>query len=242
MKHSKRILAAVGLAVILVVSLASLAFAMTDGVIKACVNPAGQPRIVSDAEECNQKETYLEWSIGGQEGTQGPQGEPGPQGPQGEEGPRGAQGPKGDTGPQGPQGEPGPAGPQGDPGPAGPQGEPGPAGPQGEPGPAGPQGDPGPQGVPGISGYNLVTKQYDSPCPPGGTCPVTAICPNGTNTTPIGGGFAVRDTSNRIYDQFVVTDSRPLGGAGSGWYVLVKNIGPSNISIWAYAICATVNN
>ncbi len=214
MKHSKRILAAVGLAVILVVSLASLAFAMTDGVIKACVNPAGQLRIVSDAEECNQKETYLEWNVGGG-GEKGSQGEPGPQGPQGEEGPRGAQGPKGDTGPQGPQGEPGPEGP---------------AGPQGEPGPQGPQGEPG------ISGYSLVTKQNDSPCGPGGICSVTASCSSGK--TAIGGGFAVRDTSNQIYDQFVVTDSRPNG---MGWYVLVKNIGTSNISIWAYAVCATVN-
>lgn len=219
MKYPKRILAAVGLAIILVVSLASLAFAMTDGVIRACVNPAGQPRIVSDAEECNPKETFLEWNVAGA-GEKGSQGEPGPQGPQGEPGPEGPAGPQGEPGPQGP------AGPQGEPGPEGP------AGPQGEPGPQGPQGEPG------ISGYSQVTRYSggdpdNPPCPTNGYCAVTAACPAGT--TAIGGGFAY----NLPAAQFNVFQSRPIG---DGWKVIGINNGTPGLMLYVYAVCATVNN
>lgn len=65
------------------------------GKIHACVNPAGQIRIVGGPASCRPKETLLQWNI------MGPPGPPGPEGPQG---------PIGPDGPQGPQGEPGVSG------------------------------------------------------------------------------------------------------------------------------------
>lgn len=65
---------------------------------------------------------------------------PGPQGEQGPAGPQGLIGEQGPIGPAGPQGQMGPAGEQGEMGPQGPVGD---AGQQGDPGPAGPQGSPG---------------------------------------------------------------------------------------------------
>jgi hypothetical protein len=66
--------------------------------IYACVNPAGQPRIVDSLEECKSEETELRWNQEGIQGPPGPQGEVGPvglEGPQGPEGPQGEQGPLG---------------------------------------------------------------------------------------------------------------------------------------------------
>jgi hypothetical protein len=42
--------------------------------IFACVNPAGQPRIVEDLDECKKNETKLWWNKEGIQGEQGPQG------------------------------------------------------------------------------------------------------------------------------------------------------------------------
>jgi hypothetical protein len=66
---------------------ATVVYANSDGEeIYACVNPAGEPRIVESLEECKSQETDLWWN---QEGIQGPVG---PQGPQGDEGPEGPPG------------------------------------------------------------------------------------------------------------------------------------------------------
>ncbi|MFC2068425.1 hypothetical protein ACFLTP_05410 [Chloroflexota bacterium] len=51
-----------------------------ENVICACLNPAGQIRIVESAEECRPQETPLQWSIVGSAGNPGPQGEPGSDG------------------------------------------------------------------------------------------------------------------------------------------------------------------
>jgi hypothetical protein len=112
MKRSSRLIVVILLVTVLTGVAAWWAFA-EGGEIHACVNPAGQPRIVGDPGDCKSQETPLTWNI------MGPPGETGPQGP---EGPQGPPGPKGDTGDQGPQGPQGETGPQG---PSGPQGSPG---------------------------------------------------------------------------------------------------------------------
>jgi len=53
------------------------------GVIYACVNPAGQPRIVESLDECKSQETELWWNQEGIQGSEGPEGQQGPEGPQG---------------------------------------------------------------------------------------------------------------------------------------------------------------
>lgn len=47
------------------------------GEIHACVNPAGQIRIVETASSCRPEETPLQWNIMGPQGAEGPQGPPG---------------------------------------------------------------------------------------------------------------------------------------------------------------------
>jgi len=254
MKLSKRILTAVLLAIILVVSLASLAFAMTDGTIKACVNPAGQPRIVDDVEECKQTETFLEWNIAGSNSS-GPKGDSGPAGPQGEPGPIGPEGPQGETGPMGPQGETGPMGPQGETGPMGPQGETGPmgpagpqgetglmgpAGPQGETGlmgPAGPQGETGPMGPPGppgIAGINYIAGFLQ--CPPNGYCAtygtVIMQCPVGDIA--ISGGFWAPNNNNALH---VI---RSWAYSPSEWQLVLYNDSDDLTNVYTQVVCADV--
>ena len=93
-------------------------------IIRACVNRAGQIRIISPQHNCRWGEMLLEWSTGG--GATGPTG---PTGPTGAQGPTGTQGLRGNTGATGPTGAasnvPGPTGPTG---PAGAQGPTGPTG------------------------------------------------------------------------------------------------------------------
>jgi hypothetical protein len=48
-----------------------------ENVIYACLNPAGQIRIVDSLDECRPKETPIQWNIVGPAGNPGPQGEPG---------------------------------------------------------------------------------------------------------------------------------------------------------------------
>lgn len=110
-------------------------------VIRACVNPKGQVRIVESHQECLPREWPLAWNF---RGIRGPSGPTGPMGPMGPIGPQGPAGPAGDRGPAGPQGPQGAQGVQGIPGPAGPQGPAGAEGPAGSQGPAGPAGPPGP--------------------------------------------------------------------------------------------------
>jgi hypothetical protein len=156
--NKKRFTYALGLALLLLITSATIALAQTivegNGMINACVLKDGTLYITSTAT-CKRGETLLSWNIMGPQGPkgdQGPQGLQGLQGIQGEVGPVGA---KGDSGPQGLQGEPGLQGLKGDKGDQGPEGPVGAIGPQGltgaqgEPGAAGPQ---GPQGIQGLQG------------------------------------------------------------------------------------------
>src|SRR5712692_914870 len=94
--HSRRLFAAA-----LVTAALAGTFGHADAqtaVIFACVNPAGQTRIVGQTQACLPNETRVQWNVAG------PQGPPGPQGPAGPIGPAGA---KGDTGAAGANGAPG---------------------------------------------------------------------------------------------------------------------------------------
>jgi len=79
---SKRIVV-ISLFLILALSATSLVLAQADGVIYACINPAGSLRIVEDNSSCLPKETLLQWNIQGEKGDKGDQGVVGPMGPQG---------------------------------------------------------------------------------------------------------------------------------------------------------------
>ncbi|UCC54543.1 MAG: collagen-like protein [Anaerolineaceae bacterium] len=73
----------VGMFLVLALSVTTWVFAQTDGLIYACVNPAGTLRIVTDSESCLPQETLLEWNKQGVKGDKGDQGDVGPAGPQG---------------------------------------------------------------------------------------------------------------------------------------------------------------
>jgi hypothetical protein len=45
--------------------------------IQGCMNPAGQVRIIGDAESCKSQETLVTWNSAGPQGPQGPPGPPG---------------------------------------------------------------------------------------------------------------------------------------------------------------------
>src|SRR5439155_4046386 len=119
----------IALAVVLVMSRAGLADAITTRLIYACVNnSSGTIKIVSAASQCSNNEIQLVWNG---EGVAGPTG---PTGPTGATGATGATGP---TGPSGANGVAGPTGATGVAGPTGPSGASGATGPQGPTGPAG---------------------------------------------------------------------------------------------------------
>lgn len=60
------------------VILATMTAAYANGeIISACVNPAGQIRIIDYEDTCRPQETYLEWNAEGMEGPEGPAGPPG---------------------------------------------------------------------------------------------------------------------------------------------------------------------
>jgi hypothetical protein len=118
-----------GLLILLLILGVGFVYADTNGgVINACVKSNGDVRIVNQASDCKDQETYLQWNI---MGLQGPKGDTGATGIAG---PAGSAGPKGDTGAQGDKGATGDTGPAGPVGPQGPQGEVGLQGPQGVPG------------------------------------------------------------------------------------------------------------
>ena len=81
--------------------------------IHACVNPAGQIRIVLPTDTCKTNEATLDWNVQGIQGIQGVQGIQGIQGIQGEVGPIGPTGLRGIQGIQGIQGNTGATGPTG---------------------------------------------------------------------------------------------------------------------------------
>src|SRR5206468_3678382 len=126
----------------------------------ACVNPAGEVRILRGDDHCRSSETTLDWNI---EGPAGPAGAAG----LGFSGPQGATGPQGEAGPSGPAGAPGETGDPGEIGPAGPTGDPGPKGDSGETGPMGP---PGPAGT--AANHYIVTGFLAVPAPNRGNATV----------------------------------------------------------------------
>jgi hypothetical protein len=119
----------------------------------------------------------------------------------------------------------GPAGPQGPTGPQGPRGL------QGLQGVAGPQGVKGDPGVPGLSSLRYVTSEAASVG--GGSkkglyiyCDTQKVLAGGLST-------------NSFADQAQLVQSAPLNG-GVGWYVSVKNEGSSDMTVYGWAICASV--
>jgi hypothetical protein len=70
--------------------------------IRACLNPAGQVRIIGPTQACRPQETPLEWNVTGGKGDKGDKGDPGNPGLDGLNGEPGAQGAQGDVGPAGP--------------------------------------------------------------------------------------------------------------------------------------------
>ena len=240
-------------ALLIVALLATSALVLAHGgdgsLIHACVNPAGQIRIIGANDTCKNQETALDWGIVGPPGAagpQGPQGDPGaagatgPAGPQGPQGPQGDPGPAGATGPagpQGPQGDPGPAGATGAAGPQGPQGDPGPAGATGPAGPQGPQGDPGPAGV---AGYERIYQDFPTTgLGPTGTTPNFVLaCPTGKKV--IGGGYY---TTTMGSPGFVPVLVRNFAQSDTEWSFMWRNQGTSfgGVGFRGWIICVSVN-
>ncbi len=143
-----------GMVVTLVVALVGtstigFAAATTTGVINACVNKAGEVRIIvsspsrSDGDDsdhpltsCGKNETLLTWNVQGIAGATGATGATGPTGATGAAGQTGATGDTGPAGPTGPTGPTGIAGPTGPSGADGATGATGATGPRGATGPA----------------------------------------------------------------------------------------------------------
>jgi hypothetical protein len=177
-----------GILLFLLVLVVGTAYADTNGgVINACVKDNGQVRIVNQASDCKNQETYIYWNIVGPQGPKGDTGATGLQGAQGLQGPKGDKGDTGDTGaigpqglqgdkgnkgdtgetgaigPQGLQGEKGNKGDTGETGAIGPQGLQGDKGDKGDTGAVGPAGQQGPQGIPGnlaLAGQMCPAGQY----------------------------------------------------------------------------------
>ena len=173
---------------------------------------------------------YLDITMG-VTGPQGPVGPIGPIGPQGLVGPQGPQGVTGTVGSQGPQGQQGTTGPLG---PIGATGSAGPVGPLGPIGPQGPQGPLGPQGPVGLSGHQIVSSACQfATVKDNDILPCSVSCPAGKSV--LGGGITTTGD-----DSILVTNSGPNGT--TGWTVSGRksNGVGSNITVTAYATCATV--
>jgi hypothetical protein len=185
----------------------------------------------------------------GPQGAVGAVGPAGPQGAVGAVGPAGPQGAVGPMGPIGPQGVAGPVGPQGDVGPMGQtgaqgaqgiqgvKGDVGAVGPQGDigrTGPQGAQGIQGVQGIPGVSAYEVVTRNVT--LAPGVTQLWVTTCT--PNKRPLGGGYNSNDT-NGI--NMLAGKNGPFAGSGTfGWVVELKNPTTFTSSFSLYAVCAVV--
>jgi hypothetical protein len=169
-------------------------------IIRACVNRAGQIRIIGPNDNCMWWEILIAWST---VGVTGPTGPIGPTGAQGPTGPTGAAsnvpGPTGPTGPAGVQGPTGPTGAASNvPGPTGPTGANGPTGATGAassvPGPTGPTGARGTTGPTGVTGPTGAASSVPGPTGPTGpngpTGPRGATGPTGV-TGPTGAASSV---------------------------------------------------
>jgi hypothetical protein len=108
----------------------------------------------------------------------------------------------------------------------------GPKGDKGDRGDPGPKGDRGPSGTPGLSGY-LVVESEPVNLPANGFAIARATCPTGQK--PIGGGGHV---AGAVQGSGVLSSSIPIDQ--TQWQAAFKSIVGSAATIWAYAICATV--
>jgi len=246
-------------AFILVLS-ASPVRAQTGAVIYACIQKNnGQSRIVEAPSECRPSEVAVSWNQVGPQGPQGPKGDTGDQGPAGHSPSLSWSGDQiaidgAATGPH----LTGPTGADGTPGLDGKPGDPGPKGDQGESGPPGHSpvltwsGDriaidgavtgphlTGPTGPSGVSGYELISVNYD--CPGTAWCRVPANCSAGKRV--IGGGFDVSGSWGiagwSVGGTYPSHD--PTGAYVDAWWASVGNSDwyAKTVSVWA--ICANVN-
>ena len=118
----------------------------------------------------------------------------------------------------------------GQPGPQGQQGPAGPKGPIGPEGPIGPQGPAGPTGPTGISGLQYLTSAGIG-VPANSTASGTVDCPAGKKA--LGGGVS------RIGNGLVI-DTAPLN-EGTGWAGEMFNRGNGSVTMYVWAICASVS-
>ena len=210
----------------------------TVGAPEACTQPKGKNNGAG-----HQDHVEFAFNSSSAIGPMGPMGPAGPAGPQGEVGPMGPAGPQGEVGPMGPAGAAGAQGEAGPMGPAGPQGaqgiqgvkgDMGAVGPQGERGLTGPQGPQGVQGIPGVSMYEVVTRNVSIAS--GASQLWVTNCP--APKRPLGGGYSSND-NNGV--NMLVSKNGPFAGSGSyGWVVEIKNPSPSTSSFNLYAVCAII--
>ena len=113
----------------------------------------------------------------------------------------------------------------------GPEGAAGPRGPQGAVGPKGEQGVKGDPGAPGVSGLRYAISEATSVAA-GSKKGLYVYC-DGQQV--LAGGLS----TSAFADQAQLAQSAPLNG-GVGWYVSVKNAGPSDMTVYGWAVCASV--
>lgn len=122
--------------------------------------------------------------------------------------------------------------------------KPGPEGPKGE------KGDPGQDGADGKDGVSGMETHKPSASivavAPGETATATATCAEGLRA--LSGGYDVKDASQEVRDQAVVTKNGPGPDASfdgtnfGGWEVTVTNSGEAGtFNVYPYVVCAAVN-
>ena len=107
-----------------------------------------------------------------------------------------------------------------------------PAGPRGDKGEKGDKGDKGATGSPGISAHEFLQSAATSVAPNVSGF-ATATCPAGKRV--LGGGGHI---AGAVQGAGFLWQSIPL--SNTEWRVAYKNTSAANVSIWAYAVCATV--
>jgi len=125
-------------------------------------------------------------------------------------------------------------------------GTPGPTGPAGATGPTGPRGAPGtvgPPGPPGADGFRRLRYVFFSDTNEAGKQTfVATVCPSGTAVT--GGGVS---SESDVLGEQQVNSSFPYDGADAdslpddGWGAYVDNKGTVDRFVYAWAICADVD-
>lgn len=135
----------------------------------------------------------------------------------------------GDSG-QGPPGPAGPAGPAGETGADGAAGADGQDGAQGPPGPTGPAGPAGDDGQNGVSGYRLLSANFE--VLPGSAAFGQLVCGLGANDRVLGGGYEVTGSETG----YLVERNGPNGD--NRWIVRVRNNDVAlSVSVAFQAIC-----